>query len=219
AHALDEIARSWTPDADAAPAGGQILQMDPGIIRHLATHPGQVVHPDAAPGDHPETLVLDPGDRQVGHDAAAFIEHCGVGHLADRVVHLVCRDPLQIGKRPWPRHLDLLKGGRVEEHHPLARRPMLEGLDWRPEHGRPSTPLRDRAMRVSLPPRGGGSGWGPIALVPLWPLPARPLEEHRAQRLLAVVEGRQTEFARRFHRLEWVDDVVHLAVVLGTTGA
>ena len=74
-------------------------------------------------------------------------------------------------------------------------------------------------MRVSLPPRGGGSGWEPIALVPLWSLPACPLEEHRAQRLLAVVEGRQTEFARRFHRLEWVDDVVHLAVILGTTGA
>src|SRR5439155_24086476 len=65
-------------------------------------------------------------------------------------------------------------------------------------------------------------GWSElraVGLVPLWPLPARALEEHRPQRLLAVVKGSQAEFARPFHRLRRVDDVVHLAIVLGSTGA
>ncbi len=55
---------------------------------------------------------------------------------------------------------------------------------------------------------------GPVALVPVRPLPAGGLQEYRAELALAVVERAGAQRARVLRRLLRVDDVVDLAEAL-----
>ena len=87
------------------------------------------MHPDAAARHHPEALLGEACHREVGHDAAALVEHRGIRHLSRRPVHLVGGDPLQVGQRAGAAHLELDEGRGIEEHDALAGRPMLRGLD------------------------------------------------------------------------------------------
>ena len=52
----------------------------------------------------------------------------------------------------------------------------------------------------------------------MWALPTGRLEEDRAKLVLSLGEWRQPQLARTFHRLQRMDDVVDLSIVLCAAG-
>ena len=173
--------------------------------------PVQVVESHGPAGDHQEAVFLQARHRQIALDAAPGREHGGVGDGADGPVHLVGGEALERLQRARPRHLELGEGGQIEEGHPFPSRCMLGGHGRRPLHRLPprAPVTRDRK----------GIEQALVRFVPLGALPARVLEEHGAQLLLAGVEGRHPQVAGAGDLLARVDDVVDLAVLLRGPGS
>ncbi len=150
------------------------------------------------------------GDGQVGLDAAGLVEQGSVDDAAERPVELVGRQPLQKRKCPRPADVDLGEGRQVEQPGGVAHGQVLRALNGRPVAGGPAVARRD-ALAVALQQRR-------VGLEPVRRFPAGALEEDGALLLQAALERAETQRARLLHLLQGVDDVVDLAVLLGTAG-
>ena len=110
-------------------------------------------------------------------------------------------------RAPGSGDLELGEGGEVEQRDALAGGYVFGG-----NRGRPLSRFPAVAGFAGDGQRVQQAG---VGVVPLRTLPARVLEEDRAEFLLARVEGGEAQVARMVHLLARVDDVVHLAVLLG----
>ena len=182
---------------------GDIANRDAAVLRCETPEQVEVeipVRPDL------EAVRSEPRDREVAADAAALVEHQRVHDRADRPVQAVGREPVEEGQRARPGDLQALERGHVVETGRLARGERLRAGDGMPVAFRPGIAARDLvATQQPL-----------VDAVPVRPLPAVALEEERTELLLALVERRRPERSRVLHRLERMDDVVDLDVVLDT---
>ena len=165
--------------------------------------PEQVVVEIAVRADL-EAVRSQPRDREVAADAAALVEHQRVDDRPDRPVQPIGREPVEERERARAGDLEALERGHVVQPGRLARGQRLRAGDGMPV-----------ALRPGIAPRDLVAAEQPLVHpVPVRPLPAVALQEVRAQLLLALVERRGSQRPRVLHRLERMDDVVDLDVVL-----
>ena len=93
----------------------------------MLAHPPEVMVAEGGPGDDEESILLEPGHREVALDPATTVEHLRVGDAAGGTVHLVVAEALQEAERPGSADLDLGKRRLVEEAGALPRGVMLGG--------------------------------------------------------------------------------------------
>ena len=186
-----------TSESWALPSAGEVVG-EPLLV-------GRAV---GAAGDHPEELLAEPHDREVGLEAAAGREDRCVDDPPDRDVHLPHRHALHGGERAGPGDVEDREGAQVDHAGPVAHRQVLGVRDRRPPARVPLGLAPRHPVGVLLEERR-------VRLVPLRPLPAGRLEEHGAELALARVERRQANVAVRPPLLARVDDAVGLVEPLG----
>ena len=147
-------------------------------------------------GDDPERLLADPGDGQIGLDAAALVEQLRVDGRADRLVDVVGAEPIEGIRRSRARDVELRERGLVEEPRGVARRDAL-GADRR----------RPVAARPAVGPIAPGARGG-VRVEPVDPLPAGLLAEAGIEGGEAVVGRRQPQRPAGRPLLAGIDDVV-----------
>src|SRR5215472_5528283 len=91
AHLLHQVARSWSPYADAAAAGSHIVDVDRAIAGQLTAHPREVVQAKGRTGNDLKTVSCKAGDCQVALDAAVGVQHLRVSNSSHGLIHLVIR--------------------------------------------------------------------------------------------------------------------------------
>ena len=125
AEGLNDVARARTPDAEARPGGGHVLDVHRAIVRLMLAHPAEVVVAKGGPGDDEEALVVEAGHREIALDPTAPVQHLRVGDAPWRAIHVVVAQALKKGQRARSGHLDLGERGLIEEPGSLPGRPML----------------------------------------------------------------------------------------------
>ncbi len=101
------VARPWPPQAEARQSRGDVVQLDAAVPRQVLAHPAQVVVAEGRAGDDPEPVAGQPRDREVALDAAACVQHLGVGDGSRRTVDVVCAQVLKQRQRARSLHLEL----------------------------------------------------------------------------------------------------------------
>ena len=209
--ARQDVARPRAPQSDRRPLVGRIVELGRAIGRQRVREELPVAHPHAAAGHHPEAVVGEPHDRQVGEDPAGAVEQRRVDGPPGRDVDLVDAQPLEVGAGARPGHVEDGERRQVDDRRPVAHRQVL-GVD-------------DRRPPARFP--FGGARHDPLAVlgeqalvraVPVRPLPAGRLEEDGAELALARVERRQPDVAVRLPLLHRMDDAVGLVEALGRAG-
>ena len=153
----------------------------PAVGRQMAAHPLAVVVAEGGAGDDREELLAQPGDGEVALDAAASVQHLGVGDPAGLARDPVVAEAFEEGGRPGSLDLQLRERGLVEDGHPLPGRSVLGPDRRRPVLARPAP----RPQRL-VARRG-------VRLVPVDPLPARLLAEGRAVLAMPGVDRRDPQ--------------------------
>ena len=189
--------------ADAAQPRRLVLEHRRAVPGQVAGHPRDVVAADRAARDDEEVVLGQARDREVAHDPAARRAHRGVDDRADRAVHVVGGELLQERERARPVHLHLGERREVEHPHAPAARAVLGRHDRRPLRRGPGVAGQHLAGIEAR-----------VGLEPLRPLPARALEEHRAEVALGGPERRAPERAQLLVLLARMQRVVDLAVLL-----
>ena len=174
----------------------------------MVLEPLEVHHAVGSAGDHPEVILAEPHDGEVGHEAAVRCEDGGVDHLADRNVHLAHADLLHCGQGARPGDVEDRERREIHEARRLAQLQVLGVDDGRPPARLPLGRARHHGIAVLRDKAG-------IGVVPEGALPLRGLVEDRAERLLALVVGRRADLAVGRPLLGWVHDAVGLVEALG----
>jgi hypothetical protein len=196
---LDEVAGEWAPDADAAGAGGDVPDVH--VLRGVAEEPVEVgggVRADL------EAVGGEAGDGEVGADPAGLVEQEGVGDRAGLLAEVVGGHAVEEVEGSGAGDFQAPQGSHVVEGDLFAGGLGLGGRDGGPVAGRPGVAL-GKWQSVH---EGG------VRLVPVRPLPAAAFEEVRTELLLTGVERAHAERPRLLHRLERMEDVVHLDELL-----
>ena len=118
---LYQVARPRSPYADAAPAGGNVIDVGRAICWRLAANPREVVIAESRAGNDLKAVSGQARDGQVALDAAVLVWHLRVGDGSDGLIHLVIRDVLQKRQRARTKHLYLAERGFVKHGYSLAR--------------------------------------------------------------------------------------------------
>ena len=114
---------------------------EPGLL----AQPGQVVVAERGAGDHPEPLLGEPGDGEVGLDAAAGVERLGVGEVADLAGHLVVAHPLEEARRR-PARVTSILANDVSSNRPAAVRVATCSAIVAGDQARPAQPSRPQRL-------------------------------------------------------------------------
>src|SRR5439155_1093336 len=121
--------------------------------------------------DDAKAMLAESSDREVALDAAAVIEHLGVGQGTDRTRHAVVCEVLEELGRAVPADLDLRERREVEDRGTLAARHVLDAERLRPQPPAPARPWAQNPAatqnpRTSLGPRmnslSGVNASGPL---------------------------------------------------------
>ncbi len=180
--------------------------MDATRGRQLAPHPLAVVVAEGGAGDDREALLAEAGDGEVALDAAAVVQHLGVGDLADVAGDAVVAEAFEVLGRRRPGDLELGEGGLVEQ-----RRRLAGGAVLGPDRRRPV--LAGPAAGAQLLLAAGGVG-----LEPVDPLPARLFAEGGAVLTVPGVDRRDPQRPPGAALVVGVADVVVGLVVLADPG-
>src|SRR4029077_5659976 len=151
------------------------------VIRDVVANPVQVVLAECGAGDDAKPVLRQTGDGEVAFDAAAVVEHLGVGESPDRARDAIVREALQELRRAATADLDLGEGSEIKHRGRLAARSMLSLDRGRPQPAGP-TPRPQRLVTA-----------GGVRLEPVGPLPARFLAKRGAELLEAGVSRRQAK--------------------------
>ena len=171
-------------------------------------YPGLVVLSSPAAGDDHEAIHRQARHGEVALDAASRCQHRGVGDRADRLVHAVGGDSFHEGQSAGSAHVELGEGSEVEEADALA-----DGPVFRADDGRPETALPSGTGVIVV---GGAFKKLRIRLEPLRALPSGVLDQVGPELSEPVVVRQGAKSAGGVHLLGGVNDVVDLAVLLGT---
>ena len=161
-----------------------------GSSRCAAGLPRQVDRVDGRVGADLEPFVGQPGDGDVGTDAAGVVQHQAVGHRAGLAADVARGQPLEQRDRPGPVISIRFSGVMSNIATAGPRLPRLDRRDRRGELGRPGVPLGRLPLGRQLGQQGG------VGLVPVRPLPAARLEEDGAELALPGVERADPQIAR-----------------------
>ena len=104
---LHDVSRPRAPQPQAGAGAAHVIQRDRTVHRVVLAHPGQVMVAEGGPGDDEESILLEPGHREVALDPATTVEHLRVGDAAGGTVHLVVAEALQEGEGPGSADFDL----------------------------------------------------------------------------------------------------------------
>src|SRR5579871_4801801 len=91
----ENVAGTRTPQAEAGPACGDVGDRDRAVLGKVPAYPARVVIAERGSGDDRETVLGEPRDREVAFDAAAAVEHLGIGDLADVAGDAVVAEALE----------------------------------------------------------------------------------------------------------------------------
>ena len=185
----EDVARARAPEAERRP-GRREVDDRASRRRRVVRVPLQVGHAVRAAGDDAEVLVAEAHHRQVALERAARREHRRVDDLAVPDVHLAHRDRLHALERAGADHVEDAERGQVEHRRALAHREVLGVDDRRP-------PARLPLGLAARDPVAKFIEQLLVRLIPVRPLPRRRLVEHGAERLLALVERRESNVAVR----------------------
>jgi hypothetical protein len=189
------------PQADAACATRDVADSHAAVARRLTLEEVQI---ERAVRTDLEAIRGEPRDRQVAPDPAALIEQQAVDDGADRPVDAVRREVVEVRGRPVALDGDPLERRDVVERDAVAGCARFGAHDRVPVPRCPRVPSRD-----VVPPEQGL-----VHPIPVRPFPPTALQEVRPELAFALVERRGPQRPRLLHRLERMDDVVDLDVVL-----
>ena len=196
-----DVARPRAPEPDRRPGGRHVDERGGAVRRQPVREQLAVGHAVGAAGDDPELVLAQPHDREVGLEAAARAQHGCVDDPSNGDVHLREHRALQGVERSGALHVEDRERGQIEDPGVLSHRQVLGIDDRRPPAGIPFGVARLDA--VALHERR-------VRLVPLRPFPPDCLVEHRAERLLPRVHGREPDPALARPLLGRMDDPVRL---------
>ena len=204
----DRMSRARGPHRPIVETSSVRSVMVVAVVGQLVAEPLQVGPAVGAAGDDAEVVVAQPHHGQVGEEAALGVEHRRVDHLADRDVALRDAGALHGVERAGAGDVEDLERRQVDDAGRLAH-PQVLGVDDRaPPAGVPLVLAGQYGVAVLLEEAG-------VGLVPVRPLPARGLEEHRAELLLRRVHRGEPLVAVGLVLLGRVDDPVGLDERLG----
>src|SRR5205814_10531562 len=104
----------------------------PLLLALLQPQPPEVTIHVPRPGDQPESLRAESGDRDVARDPATAVEQLRIDDASDRPVDQIPGDTLQQGEGSRAVELDLPEGCHVDDPYALAKGAMLLGLQCEP---------------------------------------------------------------------------------------
>ena len=122
----EDVARPRAPHPDAGPGRRDVADLDRAVVGQVLPDPAEIVVADGRPRHDQEPVRGQPGDREVGLDAATVVQHLGVDDPPDRRRRRRSRTGRwRNAQAPGPLDLDLGERALVEQPGGPARRERL----------------------------------------------------------------------------------------------
>ncbi len=122
---LQQFPRARPLDVELGIGRGHVGDRNVPLAADMPFQPGAGVAVRRIGGDHHVTLLTELDDREVGLDAARFIEPLRVGDASRCAVHRVGRQAVEMRPGIAPLHQEFAHEGHVHQDHAFTAGPVL----------------------------------------------------------------------------------------------
>jgi hypothetical protein len=130
----EHVARARPAEVEHGLRGGEVVDRDSAAGGDVALDRRAIAHAQCTSGDEVEAVFREPGDRDIGLDAAAFVAKLRVDDGANRPIEIVASEALQQRECVGAAHFEFGERAHVDDGGTLAHGAVLvaDRLERRP---------------------------------------------------------------------------------------